>query len=101
MATPTEGTSTEGQPVKLSNRQTAKVVDLTLYGSCSLLDGSCQTCGEGAVPVVVLSISGDIANVQDREGTQAEVAIDFVPDVRAGDVLLVQAGVALSRVRGV
>lgn len=90
---------TEGQNVETSERQ--NVDWLSQYGSCSLLDGSCQTCGEGAVPVVVLSISGDTAQAQDREGTTADVAIDFVPDVRVGDVLLVQAGVALSRVCGV
>ena len=85
MATPTEGVSDSS-------------LDLTRYGSCSLLDGSCQTCGEGAVPVVVLRIEGDTAQVEDRDGTRAEVALDFVPGVKVGDVLLVQAGLALSRV---
>lgn len=93
MATPIEG-----QSVQPAQRPSAQELDLRQYGSCSLLDGSCQTCGEGAVPVIVQSVAGNTAVVQDREGTRAEVATDFVAGVQVGDVLLVQAGLALSRV---
>lgn len=92
-------TPTEGLRVKGSKGLREDSIDLTQYGSCSLLDGSCQTCGEGAVPVVVVSLDGEVALVRDREGTQDEVALDFVPGVQIGDVLLVQAGLALSRIQ--
>ncbi len=46
----------------------------------------------------VLRVDGTRAEVADRLGARAEVAVDFVPGVRAGDVLLVHSGVAIGRV---
>jgi hydrogenase maturation factor len=40
---------------------------------------------------------GVVARCEDRTGAQAEVAVDFIPGVRPGDVLLVHAGVAIAR----
>ena len=71
--------------------------DLRRYGSCTLDDPGCQTCGEGAVPVLVVRVDGLSATVQDSAGTRAEVALEFVAGVSVGDVLLVQAGLALAR----
>jgi hydrogenase expression/formation protein HypC len=51
-----------------------------------------------AVPVRVLKVAADTATVTDRLGTRAEVAIDFVPGARPGDILLVHMGVAIGRV---
>lgn len=64
--------------------------------SCSL-DSSCSTCGDVAVPVKVIDIDGQTAEVEDRLGTRSTVAIDFVTDVNIGDVLLVHMGVAIGR----
>jgi len=72
--------------------------DLARYGLCTLdLDG-CVSCGDIAVPVVVLEVSGSEALCEDRLGQRARVAIDFTPDVAPGDVLLVHLGVAIARV---
>lgn len=46
----------------------------------------------------VLRVHGTQAEVVDRLGHRAEVAVDFVPEVRAGDVLVVHLGVAIGRV---
>ena len=50
------------------------------------------------MPVLVLAIAGSTAEVEDRLGKRADVATDFVPDARPGDVLLVHMGVAIGRV---
>ncbi|MDX2005005.1 MAG: HypC/HybG/HupF family hydrogenase formation chaperone [Meiothermus sp.] len=72
-------------------------VDLEFYGSCTLDQDGCSTCGDVAVPVEVLEILGGDAVVEDRLGRQATVAIDFFPEARVGDALLVHMGVAISR----
>ncbi len=73
--------------------------DLRRFGSGTLALG-CATCGEGAVPVVVRAVREGAADVEDRAGGLARVTLTFVPDVSVGDVLLVQAGLALHRVDG-
>ena len=50
------------------------------------------------MPVRVLKVAANTATVTDRLGTRAEVAIDFVPGARRGDILLVHMGVAIGRV---
>jgi hydrogenase expression/formation protein HypC len=50
------------------------------------------------VPVRVLRVDGLAAEVVDRLGQRTQVAVDFVPGVRPGDVLLVHTGVAIGRV---
>lgn len=72
-------------------------VDLEFYGSCTLDQDGCSTCGDVAVPVEVIEVMGGDAVVEDRLGRQATVAIDFFPEARAGDALLVHMGVAISR----
>ena len=71
---------------------------LARYGSCTLDQDGCTTCGDMAVPVRVLAIAGSTAKVEDRLGKRGEVATDFVPDARPGDILLVHMGVAIGRV---
>jgi hydrogenase maturation factor len=52
-----------------------------------------------AVPVRVLETTGSSALVEDRLGTRADVAVDFiVPAPHPGEVLLVHGGVAITRV---
>ncbi len=72
--------------------------ELARYGLGTLdLDG-CVTCGDIAVPVVVLEVAGSEALCEDRLGQRARVAVDFTPEAAPGDVLLVHLGVAIARV---
>ena len=73
---------------------------LERFGSCTLDQAGCVTCGDGAVPARVLAVDGTAARVEDRLGNRAEVALDFVPDTRPGDLLLVHSGVAIARIEG-
>jgi len=70
--------------------------DLSRYGSCTLDQDGCSTCGDVAVPVWVVEIEGSDALVEDRVGQQARVAIDFFPQARVGDAVLVHMGVAIA-----
>lgn len=74
-----------------------KEVDLEHFGLCTLADDGCSTCGDVAVPVKVIEITGREAVVEDRLGKRTTVAIDFVPGIQAGEILLVHLGVALGR----
>ncbi|ADG07176.1 HypC/HybG/HupF family hydrogenase formation chaperone [Kyrpidia tusciae] len=67
------------------------------FGSATLAEDGCAVCGDVAVPVQVLEVRGNEAVVEDRKGQRAEVAVDFVPDVRVGEILLVHLGVAIGR----
>lgn len=71
--------------------------ELGRYGSCTLAEDGCLTCGDVAVPVRVLTVLGQEAEVEDRVGARATVALDFVGAVAPGDVLLVHTGVAIGR----
>lgn len=73
-------------------------LELEKYGSCTLEQDGCTTCGDIAIPVRVVSLTGDVAVVQDRLGQQTEVATDFVTDIHVDDVLLVHMGIALSKI---
>lgn len=75
------------------------MVDLSEYGTCTLEDEGCTTCGDATVPVQVQSCDGRTARCVDRTGRSASISVDFVGEVQPGDVLLVHAGVALSRIR--
>lgn len=70
---------------------------LSALGACTLADDGCATCGDVAIPVRVVRLDVACATVEDRLGEQAEVAVDFVPGVREGDVILVHMGVAIGR----
>ena len=64
--------------------------------SCSAEPG-CITCGDIAVPLTVLSVSGADATCEDAQHRTEVVAIELVGDVVIGDRLLVHAGVAIER----
>jgi hydrogenase maturation factor len=70
-------------------------------GSCTT-DGTCVTCGDVAVPVRILGPGSEpgLAAGADGSGTPCEVEVDLVGPVSPGDVVLVHAGVALTRVDG-
>ena len=72
-------------------------IDLEFYGSCTLEQDGCTTCGDVAVPVRVLELTGSDAMVEDRVGQRAWVATNFTPNVAMGDILLVHLGIALRR----
>jgi hydrogenase maturation factor len=60
--------------------------------TCS--DDHCVTCADEGVPMRVVDVrAGAIAVCED----DVEVMTDLVGDVRAGDELLVHAGVAIAR----
>lgn len=73
--------------------------DLREYGTCTLDDDGCTTCGDVGIPVRVIQVlDDDRALCEDRTGARAEVAIDFTPHAGSGDVLMVHMGTAIARV---
>lgn len=73
--------------------------NLREYGTCTLDDDGCTTCGDVGVPVrVIRLLDDDRALCEDRTGEQAEVSTDFTPDARPGDVLVVHMGTAIAHV---
>ncbi len=76
------------------------MADLSDFGTCTLDDDGCTTCGDVAVPVRVVALRADgFAECEDRTGERAEIATAFTPDVSPGDVLLVHMGVAIACVQ--
>lgn len=59
--------------------------------------GTCGLCADAGTPVRVLAVKGTSAQVESEDGCAMEVAIDFVPRVDEGEILLVHAGVAIAR----
>ncbi len=64
--------------------------------SCSAEPG-CITCGDVAVVLTVMAVTGADARCRDEQGREELVATELVADVVEGDRLLVHAGVALER----
>ena len=73
-------------------------IDLTLPGSCTLDHDGCVVCSDAGIPVRVISIEGDDALCEDREGNRAEIAVELVTPVEIGEVLLTHGGVAIGKV---
>jgi hydrogenase expression/formation protein HypC len=63
--------------------------------SCAAGPG-CITCGDVALPLTVVEVSGADARCRADDGRAELVATELVGAVTPGDVLLVHAGVALS-----
>jgi hydrogenase expression/formation protein HypC len=58
----------------------------------------CLTCGDVAVPMRVASLlDAELAVCVSGDGERCTVDIGVVPDVSAGDSILVHAGAALAR----
>lgn len=72
-------------------------MELEAFGDCTLDRDGCSTCGDSAVPVWVIARDDCTALVEDRLGQRTRVAVDFVPEARSGDLLLVHMGVAIAR----
>ena len=73
------------------------MADLSDFGTCTLDQGGCTTCGDTGVPVrVVCLLHEAFALCEDRTGRRAEVAIAFTPAAAPGDLLLVHMGVAIA-----
>ena len=58
----------------------------------------CVTCSDAGIPVRVLSVEGYDALCEDAAGNRAEIAVELVEPVEAGEVLLTHGGVAIGRV---
>jgi hydrogenase maturation factor len=71
-----------------------------LDNSCTLDHDGCITCSDAGIPVWVISIEGDDARCEDAAGNRAEIAVELVAPVRAGEVLLTHGGVAIGKVDG-
>ncbi|MDA8193745.1 MAG: HypC/HybG/HupF family hydrogenase formation chaperone [Thermaerobacter sp.] len=74
-------------------------MELRFYGTCTLDQDGCSTCQDLAVPVRVVALNGSEALVEDRLAQRAWTIVDFVPDAKVGDILLVHAGLAIGRAR--
>ncbi len=57
----------------------------------------CLTCSDEATVGIVALVEGTEAVVMVTGANEERVAIDLIPDVAAGDVLLCHAGIALDR----
>jgi len=65
--------------------------------SCTAEPG-CITCGDIAVVLTVVDVTGSDASCQDADGRHELVATELVGAVQRGDRLLVHAGVAIERI---
>ena len=77
----------------------AEPVEIRTGPSCDLLE-DCITCGDVAVPLTVVGVSGVDARCRDDGGREETVAIELIGVVAPGDRLLVHAGVAIARAEG-
>lgn len=69
-----------------------------LASYCTLDHDGCVTCSDAGIPVRVLSLEGHDALCEDAAGNRAEIAVELVVPVEAGEVLLTHGGVAIGRV---
>jgi hydrogenase maturation factor len=60
----------------------------------------CVTCSDEAVTGRVVATEGNAARVVLPGGDEITVALDLIPAVAPGDLLLCHAGIALTRLEG-
>ena len=72
--------------------------EFVLTETCTLDHDGCITCSDAGIPVRVVSVKGDDALCEDAAGNRAEIAVELVAPVRAGEVLLTHGGVAIGKV---
>jgi hydrogenase maturation factor len=65
---------------------------------CTLDHDGCVVCSDAGIPLRVISIEGDDALCEDAAGNRAEIAVELVAPVTAGEVLLTHGGVAIGKV---
>lgn len=76
------------------------MADLARYGTCTLEDDGCTTCGDVGIPVRVIRLLEDgLALCEDRLGCTAEIAVAFTPDAVPDSLLLVHMGTAIAYLR--
>jgi hydrogenase maturation factor len=70
----------------------------TLVPRYAPTDG-CVTCSDEGLPLRILELDAatGLATCRDEDGHQAEVDVSLVAPIAVGDVVLVHAGVALTR----
>ena len=71
---------------------------MMLPSYCTLDHDGCVTCSDAGIPVRVVSVEGDDALCEDAAGEWAQMAVELVAPVRAGEVLLTHGGVAIGKV---
>ncbi len=69
-----------------------------LSGSCTLDHDGCVVCSDAGIPVRVVSVEGDDAFCEDAAGNRAQIAVELVAPVQAGEILLTHGGVAIGRI---
>ena len=74
-----------------------QTTDVAAGATCSAEPG-CITCGDVAVVLTVVAVTGTDARCRDEQGREELVATELVGDVEQGDRVLVHAGVAIERV---
>jgi hydrogenase maturation factor len=67
-------------------------------GYCTLDHDGCVTCSDAGIPVRVLSLEGHDALCEDAAGNRAEIAVELVAPVEAGEVLLTHGGAAIGKI---
>ncbi len=72
--------------------------ELMLPGACTLDHDGCVVCSDAGIPVRVVSVEGVDALCEDTVGNRAQIAVELVAPVQAGEVLLTHGGVAIGRV---
>jgi hydrogenase expression/formation protein HypC len=86
-----------GEPLELTGRPGLDLDSSDFSGAaCEVTDG-CITCGDVAVPLTVVEVSGVDARCRDDLGREESVATELVGAVAPGDRLLVHARVAIQR----
>jgi hypothetical protein len=59
--------------------------------------GRCATCADEGIEALVVAVLDDGMAAVQVEGRRQEVAIELLDGIRAGDRVLVHAGVAIAR----
>lgn len=59
----------------------------------------CSVCADSAARAEILEIAGKDAQIVLDSGTETMVAVDLIPDVHVGDIVLVHQGVAISKIK--
>ncbi len=67
--------------------------------ACRLDPGHCITCGDEGLPMRVTELADGLAVCADADGLIHDVAVDLVPGVRVGAMVIVHAGVAIGAPR--
>jgi hydrogenase maturation factor len=67
-------------------------------GYCTLDHDGCVTCSDAGIPVRVILVEDHDALCEDGAGNRAEIAVELVEPVEAGEVLLTHGGVAIGKV---